>query len=98
MACWAVGHELPQHRHEVVSFGEDYSGAETSKLAWLVSRLMAKYGIGAFGVIRHCDVTGKRGPAPYVSAGKWAALKAAITAVAASGGVRLRPLRGAFPT
>ena len=71
---------------EVVSAGEDYSGVETSKLACLVGRLMAKYGIGASGVIRHYDVTGKRCPAPYVSAGKWAALKAAITGGAVSGG------------
>lgn len=64
---------------EVVSAGEDYSGAEVSKLTWLVGRLMAKYGIGASGVIRHYDVTGKRCPAPYVDAGKWAALRAEIT-------------------
>lgn len=68
---------------EVVSAGEDYSGAEVAKLAWLVGRLMAKYGIGASGVIRHYDVTGKRCPAPYVDAAKWAALKAAITGRAA---------------
>ncbi len=47
---------------------------------------MAKYGIGASGVIRHYDVTGKRCPAPYVSAGKWAELKAAITGGGVSGG------------
>ena len=47
---------------------------------------MAKYGIGASGVIRHYDVTGKLCPAPYVAASKWAALKAAITCGAASGG------------
>lgn len=39
----------------------------------------------ASGAIRHYDVTGKRCPAPYVSAGKWAALKAAITDGVASG-------------
>lgn len=72
MNCRAIG-------IEVVSAGEDYSGAEVEKLAWLVQRLMAKYGIGASGVIRHYDVTGKRCPAPYVDAGKWAALKARIT-------------------
>ncbi len=71
---------------EVVSAGEDYSGVETSKLEWLVGRLMAKYGIGASGVIRHYDVTGKRCPAPYVSADKWAELKAAITGGGVSGG------------
>ena len=47
---------------------------------------MAKYGIGASGVIRHYDVTGKLCPAPYVAASKWAALKAAITGGVVSGG------------
>lgn len=64
---------------EVVSAGEDFSEVEIAKLAWLVQKLMAKYGIGASGVIRHYDVTGKLCPAPYVDAGKWAALKARIT-------------------
>ena len=72
MNCRAVG-------IEVVSAGEDFSATEVEKLGWLVRKLMAKYGIGASGVIRHYDVTGKRCPAPYVSASKWAALKAAIT-------------------
>ena len=71
---------------EVVSAGEDFSEVEIAKLAWLVQKLMAKYGIGASGVIRHYDVTGKLCPAPYVAASKWAALKAAITGGAASGG------------
>ena len=79
MNCRAIG-------IEVVSAGEDFSAAEIQKLAWLVKKLMAKYGIGASGVIRHYDVTGKLCPAPYVSASKWAALKAAITGGAASGG------------
>ena len=71
---------------EVVSAGEDFSATEVEKLGWLVRKLMAKYGIGASGVIRHYDVTGKLCPAPYVAASKWAALKAAITGGAASGG------------
>ena len=79
MNCRAIG-------IEVVSAGEDFSATEIEKLGWLVKRLMAKYGIGASGVIRHYDVTGKLCPAPYVAASKWAALKAAITAGAASGG------------
>ena len=79
MNCRAVG-------IEVVSAGEDFSATETQKLAWLVRKLMAKYGIGASGVIRHYDVTGKLCPAPYVAASKWAALKAAITGGAAAGG------------
>ncbi len=64
---------------EVVSAGEDFSEVEIAKLTWLVQKLMAKYGIGASGVIRHYDVTGKLCPAPYVDAGKWAALKVRIT-------------------
>jgi N-acetylmuramoyl-L-alanine amidase len=72
MNCRAIG-------IEVVSAGEDYSGTEIEKLGWLVKKLMAKYGIGASGVIRHYDVTGKLCPAPYVAASKWAALKARIT-------------------
>lgn len=79
MNCRAIG-------IEVVSAGEDFSATEIEKLGWLVKRLMAKYGIGASGVIRHYDVTGKLCPAPYVAASKWAALKAAITGGAASGG------------
>ena len=79
MNCRAIG-------IEVVSAGEDFSATEVEKLGWLVRKLMAKYGIGASGVIRHYDVTGKLCPAPYVAASKWAALKAAITGGAASGG------------
>lgn len=79
MNCRAIG-------IEVVSAGEDFSATEVEKLGWLVRKLMAKYGIGASGVIRHYDVTGKLCPAPYVAASKWAALKAAITDGAASGG------------
>lgn len=86
MNCRAIG-------IEVVSAGEDFSTAEVEKLGWLVKRLMAKYGIGASGVIRHYDVTGKLCPAPYVAASKWAALKAAITGGAAipSGGETSAP-------
>lgn len=79
MNCRAVG-------IEVVSAGEDFSATEVEKLGWLVRKLMAKYGIGASGVIRHYDVTGKLCPAPYVAASKWAALKAAITGGVVSGG------------
>lgn len=79
MNCRAIG-------IEVVSAGEDFSATEVEKLGWLVKRLMAKYGIGASGVIRHYDVTGKLCPAPYVAASKWAALKAAITGGVVSGG------------
>ena len=80
MNCRAVG-------IEVVSAGEDFSATEIQKLAWLVRKLMAKYGIGASGVIRHYDVTGKLCPAPYVDAGKWAVLRAAITGGSSSAAV-----------
>lgn len=84
MNCRAIG-------IEVVSAGEDFSATEVEKLSRLVRKLMAKYGIGASGVIRHYDVTGKLCPAPYVAASKWAALKATImggtTAAAPSGTV-----------
>ena len=79
MNCRAIG-------IEVVSAGEDFSATEVEKLGWLVRKLMAKYGIGASGVIRHYDVTGKLCPAPYVAASKWAALKACITGGVVSGG------------
>ena len=79
MNCRAIG-------IEVVSAGEDFSATEVEKLGWLVRKLMAKYGIGASGVIRHYDVTGKLCPAPYVAASKWAALKAVITGGVVSGG------------
>ena len=82
MNCRAIG-------IEVVSAGEDFSATEVEKLGWLVRKLMAKYGIGASGVIRHYDVTGKLCPAPYVAASKWAALKAAITGGVVSGGTTL---------
>lgn len=71
---------------EVVSAGEDFSTTEVEKLTWLVRKLMTKYGIGASGVIRHYDVTGKLCPAPYVASSKWAALRAAITGGSAFGG------------
>lgn len=84
---------------EVVSSGEDCSGAETSKLAWLVSRLMAKYGIGASGVIRHCDVTGKRGPSALCERGQVGGTEGGDHGRGCSWGeVRLPSLRGTFPT
>ncbi|WP_302011171.1 N-acetylmuramoyl-L-alanine amidase [Collinsella tanakaei] len=79
MNCRAIG-------IEVVSAGEDFSATEVEKLGWLVRKLMARYGIGASGVIRHYDVTGKLCPAPYVAASKLAALKARITGGVVSGG------------
>lgn len=61
---------------EVVSADEDYSEVEVGKLVWLVGTLMGRCGIGASGAIRHYDVTGMICPAPYIEAGRRAALKA----------------------
>lgn len=68
MNCRAIG-------IEVVSAGEDFSATEVEKLGWLVRKLMAKYGIGASGVIRHYDVTGKLCPRPFIDEGAWADFK-----------------------
>lgn len=89
--AWAVGN-FPQNQRtisvEVVSAGEDFTDAQINALAQIYEYLRATYGITR--VIRHYDVTGKRCPAPYVDASKWAALKARITggssASAPSGG------------
>lgn len=87
--AWAVGNFAENQRTvsvEVVSAGEDFTEAQITALADIYQYLRATYGITR--VIRHYDVTGKRCPAPYVDAGKWAALKARITggAAAVSGG------------
>ena len=78
--AWAVGDGTENQRTvsvEVVSAGEDFTEAQVAALAEIYEYLRATYGIAR--VIRHYDVTGKRCPAPYVDAGKWAALKARIT-------------------
>lgn len=85
--AWAVGDWVENQRTvsvEVVSAGEDFTEAQVAALAEIYAYLRATYGITR--VIRHYDVTGKLCPAPYVDAGKWAALKAAITGVGSSGG------------
>lgn len=77
--AWAVGNFAENQRTvsvEVVSAGEDFTDAQVAALAEIYRYLRATYGIAR--VIRHYDVTGKRCPAPYVDAGKWAALKARI--------------------
>lgn len=78
--AWAVGNFAENQRTvsvEVVSAGEDFTDAQVAALAEIYSYLRATYGITR--VIRHFDVTGKHCPAPYVDAGKWAALKERIT-------------------
>lgn len=78
--AWAVGDFAENQRTvsvEVVSAGEDFTDAQVSALAEIYSYLRATYGITR--VVRHYDVSGKRCPAPYVDAEKWAALRARIT-------------------
>ena len=79
--AWHAGNWLVNCRSvgiEVVSAGEDYSEVEVGKLAWLAQTLMKRYGISEGGVIHHYDVTGKICPAPYIAAGRWAALRSRI--------------------
>lgn len=76
--AWALGDWDANQRAisiEVVSAGQDFTAAEISELRWLVRDIMGRYGIPASRVIRHYDVTGKRCPAPYVDAAKWAKLR-----------------------
>ncbi len=78
---WHAGHWQTNLRSvgiEVVSGGSDFSEAQICTLASLVAELRGRYGISADDVMRHYDVTGKLCPAPYVDAGKWAALHARI--------------------
>lgn len=85
--AWAVGNFAENQRTvsvEVVSAGEDFTDAQISALAEIYAYLRSTYGITR--LIRHYDVTGKRCPAPYVDASKWAALKARIMGGATSGG------------
>lgn len=74
---------------ETVSAGQDFTSAEIEELAWLVQKLMSKYGIDENRVIRHYDVVDyfsgntadphKNCPAPYINNAKWQELKATIT-------------------
>ncbi len=79
--AWHAGHWQTNLRSigiEVVSAGEDFAEAQIAALASLVGDTRGRCGIAEQGVIRHFDVTGKRCPAPYVDAAKWAVLKARI--------------------
>lgn len=87
--AWAVGNFQANQRSisiEVCSAGEDFSEAEIQRLAWLVQRLRAQYGIPAENVIRHYDAYDfaqraglggswvdphKSCPAPYVDHDRW---------------------------
>lgn len=56
-----------------------FTPAAIAALAELVQYLMQKYNISATNVVRHYDLTGKQCPLYYVSASRWATLKATIT-------------------
>lgn len=87
--AWHAGHWQTNLRSigiEVVSAGEDFTEAQVNALAGLVADIRGRHGVAAESVIRHFDVTGKRCPAPYVDAAKWAALKARICGNAVSDG------------
>ena len=87
--AWHAGHwgtNLCSVGIEVVSGGSDFTEAQIETLSQLVAEIRGRCGIGAEDVIRHYDVTGKLCPAPYVDAGKWAALHARICGGNASGG------------
>lgn len=89
--AWHAGNWAINQRSvgvEVCTAGA-YTEAEIDRLAWLVRMLMDRYGVPASRVIRHYDANGKRCPAHYVDAARWASLHARITggsAPAASGG------------
>ena len=85
--AWHAGHWQTNLRSigiGVVSAGEHFTEAQILALAALMADIRKRYDIAASSVIRHFDVTGKRCPAPYVDAGKWAALKARICGGSAS--------------
>lgn len=61
-----------------------YTEAEVSRLAWLVQRLMARFGVPASRVVRHYDASRKACPYYYTPSGAggdaaWSALHARIT-------------------
>lgn len=73
---------------EVCNNGGPYTEAETDRLAWLVQRLMAEFGVPAERVVRHYDASRKMCPLYYVQHhDAWVALHARITGGAVSGDV-----------
>jgi N-acetylmuramoyl-L-alanine amidase CwlA len=65
---------------EVCNSGGAFSAAEIGRLAWLVQKLMARFGVDAAHVVRHYDASRKRCPAYYVdNAAAWTALHSTIT-------------------
>lgn len=68
---------------EVCNNGGPYTDAEISRLAWLVKKLMADFGVPASHVVRHYDASRKQCPLYYVQHGDaWAKLQAQITGYA----------------
>lgn len=73
---------------EVCNNGGPYTEAEIDRLAWLVQRLMAEFGVPAEHVVRHYDASRKMCPLYYVQHhDAWVALHARITGGAVSGDV-----------
>lgn len=73
---------------EVCNNGGPYTEAEVDRLAWLVQRLMARFGVPADRVVRHYDASRKMCPLYYVQHhDAWVALHARITGGAVSGDV-----------
>lgn len=73
---------------EVCNNGGPYTEAEIDRLAWLVQRLMARFGVPAERVVRHYDASRKMCPLYYVQHhDAWVALHARITGGAVSGDV-----------
>lgn len=71
---------------EVCNNGGPFTEAEVDRLAWLVQRLMAKFGVPASRVVRHYDASRKQCPLYYVqNSGAWDALRARITGGTVSG-------------
>ena len=86
--AWHAGNWAMNRRSigiEVCSAGA-FTEAEIERLAWLVQKLMKKYGIPSSRVIRHYDVTKKQCPAYYVNASRWRALHSRITSGTISSG------------
>lgn len=73
---------------EVCNNGGPYTEAEIDRLAWLVQKLMAEFGVPAERVVRHYDASRKMCPLYYVQHhDAWVALHARITGGAVSGDV-----------
>lgn len=76
MNCRSLGVEMCSKKD---ANGTYYIPAQTVRRTQvLVRELMAKYGVGMDGVIRHYDVTGKKCPAPLVDESRWQVFKAGL--------------------